>query len=113
MNTASHELARTLLRKAEIDLLNATVLRNSSQRNREGVGLHVQQAVEKSLTAILAFHQIHYPKTHVISGLVRLASDNDIELRIHSVNQIAIRFMRWVSGMTNLALTKNLTLMRQ
>ena len=80
MNTASHELARTLLRKAEIDFLNATVLRNSSQRNREGVGLHVQQAVERSLKAILAFHQIHYPKTHVISGLVRLASDNDIEL---------------------------------
>jgi HEPN domain-containing protein len=117
MNTASHELARTLLRKAEIDLLNATVLRNSSQRNREGVGLHVQQAVEKSLKAILAFHQIHYPKTHVISGLVRLASDNDIELpdtfRESDRYQIAIRFMRWVSGMTNLALTKNLTLMRQ
>ncbi len=80
MNSPHHELARTLLGKAEIDLVNASVLCNSSQRNREGVGFHVQQAVEKSLKAILAFHQIHYPKTHLISGLVRLASDNDIEL---------------------------------
>lgn len=80
MNTASNELARTLLRKAEIDLVNANILRNSSQRNREGVGFHVQQAVEKSIKAILALHNVHYPKTHVISGLARLAIDNNIDL---------------------------------
>ena len=80
MNAAYIELAQTLLGKAEIDLVNATVLRESCQRNREGVGFHVQQAVEKSVKAILAFHNIHYPKTHVISGLTRLASDNNIDL---------------------------------
>ena len=80
MNSPHLELARTLLGKAEIDLVNASVLCNSSQRNREGVGFHVQQAVEKSLKAIFASHNIHYPKTHLISGLVALASDNNIEL---------------------------------
>jgi len=80
MNAMHQELARTLLRKAEIDLLNATILRDSSQGNTEGIGLHVQQAAEKSLKAILAFHNIHYLRTHSIAGLVRLASDNDIEL---------------------------------
>ena len=80
MNAAYIELAQTLLRKAEIDLVNATVLRESCQRNREGVGFHVQQAVEKSIKAILAFHNIHFPKTHMISGLARLASDNNIDL---------------------------------
>ena len=80
MNSPHHELARTLLGKADIDLVNASVLCDSSQRNREGVGFHVQQAVEKSLKAIFAFHNIHYPKTHLISGLVGLASNNNIDL---------------------------------
>jgi HEPN domain-containing protein len=80
MNEAHQTFARTLLRKAEIDALNASILRDSGQRNFEGVGLHVQQAAEKSLKAILAFHDIDYPRTHSIVALVELASDNDIEL---------------------------------
>jgi HEPN domain-containing protein len=68
------------LSKAEIDLLNATILRDSNQGNPEGIGFHVQQAVEKSLKAILVFHGIDYPRTHSIVGLARLASDNDIDL---------------------------------
>ncbi|MBI1923078.1 HEPN domain-containing protein [Candidatus Poribacteria bacterium] len=80
MSEAHKELARTLLKKAEIDLLNASILRDSGKGNPEGIGLHVQQAAEKSLKALLAFHNIHYPKTHSIAGLVGLASDNHIQL---------------------------------
>jgi HEPN domain-containing protein len=80
MNAVEKELVQTLLSKAEIDLLNATILRDSSQGNPEGIGFHVQQAVEKSLKAILVFHGIDYPRTHSIVGLARLASDNDIDL---------------------------------
>ena len=80
MNAVEKELVQTLLRKAEIDLLNATILRDSNQGNPEGIGFHVQQAVEKSLKAILVFHGIDYPKTHSIAGLARLASDNNIDL---------------------------------
>lgn len=81
MNEACKELARTLFGKAQIDLVNATVLCNNSQRNREGVGFHVQQAVEKSLKAILSSQNIHFnPKTHVISELTHLASDHGLDL---------------------------------
>ena len=80
MNAVEKELVQTLLSKAEIDLLNATILRDSNQGNPEGIGFHVQQAVEKSLKAILVFHGIDYPRTHSIVGLARLASDNDIDL---------------------------------
>ena len=80
MNAAEKELVQTLLKKAETDLLNATILRDSNQGNPEGIGFHVQQAVEKSLKAILVFHVIDYPRTHSIAGLAQLVSDNNIDL---------------------------------
>ena len=80
MNAVEKELVQTLLKKAETDLLNATILRDSNQGNPEGIGFHVQQAVEKSLKAILVFHGIDYPRTHSIAGLARLVSDNNIDL---------------------------------
>ena len=80
MNAAEKELVQTLLKKAETDLLNATILRDSTQGNPEGIGFHVQQAIEKSLKTILVFHVIDYPRTHSIAGLARLVSDNNINL---------------------------------
>ncbi len=80
MNAAEKELVQTLLKKAETDVLNATILRDSNQGNPEGIGFHVQQAVEKSLKAILVFYVIDYPRTHSIAGLTQLVSDNNIDL---------------------------------
>ena len=80
MNAAEKELVQTLLKKAETDLLNATILRDSTQGNPEGIGFHVQQAVEKSLKAILVFYVIDYPRTHSIAGLAQLVSENNIDL---------------------------------
>ena len=80
MNAVEKELFQTLLKKAETDLLNATILRDSTQGNPEGIGFHVQQAVEKSLKAILVFYVIDYPRTHSIAGLAQLVSDNNIDL---------------------------------
>ena len=80
MNAAEKELVQTLLKKAETDLLNATILRDSTQGNPEGIGFHVQQAVEKSLKAMLVFHVIDYPRTHSIAGLAQLVNDNNIDL---------------------------------
>ena len=80
MNAAEKELVQALLNRAETDLLNATILRNSNQGNPEGIGFHVQQAVEKSIKAILVFHVIDYPRTHSIAELTRLVSDNKINL---------------------------------
>ncbi len=60
VTNVAKEFVQTLLRKVEIDLLNATILRDSNQGNPEGIGFHVQQAVEKSLKAILVFYGIDY-----------------------------------------------------
>lgn len=80
MNAAEKELVQTLLGKAETDLLNATILRGSNHGNPEGIGLHVQQAIEKSIKAMLVFHGVDYPRTHSIAALARLASDCNINL---------------------------------
>ena len=74
------ELVQTLLKRAETDLLNATILRDSTLGNPESIGFHVQQAIEKSLKAILVFHVIDYPRTHSIAELTQLVSDNNIHL---------------------------------
>ena len=99
MNAVEKELVQTLLKKAETDLLNASILQDSNQGNPEGIGFHVQQAVEKSIKAILVFHGIDYPRTHSIAGLARLVSDNNIDLpdafldRMRFLNRIAIPVM--------------------
>jgi HEPN domain-containing protein len=45
-----------------------------------GLGFHTQQAVEKSLKAVLAFRQIEFPYSHDLDGLVRLCQKNHIEV---------------------------------
>lgn len=54
------DLARRLLRRADDDItLVRTVVDND-----EILGFHAQQAVEKSIKAVLAAHEVEYGKTH-------------------------------------------------
>lgn len=41
---------------------------------------HLQQAVEKFLKSLLAFHGIKYPKVHDIEDLIELCEENNIIL---------------------------------
>lgn len=45
-----------------------------------GLGYHTQQAVEKSLKAVLALQSVEFPYTHDLGGLVRLCRTNDIDV---------------------------------
>lgn len=66
------DLARLLVRKAESDL--AAVRRTITSEGPYDTGLfHCQQAVEKYLKALLAVHNIIYPKIHDVTVLAELA----------------------------------------
>lgn len=73
MSEAS-ERALTLLEKARGD---AYLLSTASKDGRVAdwiLGFHAEQAIEKSLKAVLALREIDYPRTHnlrVLAGLVR------------------------------------------
>jgi HEPN domain-containing protein len=44
------------------------------------LGFHAQQAVEKSLKAVLAFRKIEFPYSHDLDGLVQLCRKNGINV---------------------------------
>lgn len=68
------DLARLLIRKAESDL--AAVRRTIDSDGPYDTGLfHCQQAVEKYLKALLAVHDVVYPKIHDVTVLAELAEE--------------------------------------
>jgi len=68
------ELVRQWIDKAELDYHPATHLMEASDRLRQIVVFHCQQAAEKYLKALLVRHQVHFPKTHSIRELLDLTS---------------------------------------
>jgi HEPN domain-containing protein len=68
----SRELARILLDKAAKDEAAVRILGAEQEIADEVVGLHAQQAAEKSLKAALAWHGIDYRLTHDIAYLTEL-----------------------------------------
>jgi HEPN domain-containing protein len=44
------------------------------------IGFHAQQAVEKSIKAVLAAHDIEYGKTHQLNYLVGQLTENGLDL---------------------------------
>jgi HEPN domain-containing protein len=65
------DLARLLVRKAESDLANARRTLDSEGPYDTGL-FHCQQAVEKYLEALLAAHDVQYPKIHDVAELAEL-----------------------------------------
>jgi HEPN domain-containing protein len=63
--------AQTLLKKAANDLIAADAIL-STERALDTACFHTQQAVEKSLKAILAYHDIEYPWRHDLGELLKL-----------------------------------------
>lgn len=73
-------VAELLARKASFDLAAARTLASEPEQADDVVGFHVQQAVEKSLKAILAVRGFEVPRTHDLTYLVELAGDAGIEV---------------------------------
>ncbi len=65
------------IEKAQADLDAATVLSSKEYAFFGVVGFHAQQAGEKFLKALLTFHQVDFPKTHLIAELLKLVRTVD------------------------------------
>jgi HEPN domain-containing protein len=63
--------AKELLQKAANDLVAAQATLATGQA-LDTVCFHAQQAVEKSLKAILALHDVEYPRRHDLAELIEL-----------------------------------------
>jgi HEPN domain-containing protein len=69
------EVARLLLGKAVGDLAATRLLAADENQADHVVGFHAQQAVEKSLKAVLASREVEIPLTHDLGYLVALCED--------------------------------------
>lgn len=65
------KLPYRLLRKAASDLAAARALADDPDQGDDVVGFHVQQTIEKSIKAVLAWLEIDYALVHDIDFLVR------------------------------------------
>jgi hypothetical protein len=74
------DIPSVLLDRAVEDDLMARSLLPIEGVTDAGVGFHVQQAVEKSLKAVLAIKGVEYPYSHDLDGLIRLCEKNGIEV---------------------------------
>jgi len=70
------EVARVLLGKAAGDLAAVRVLAVDSAQADHVVGFHAQQAVEKSIKAVLASRELEIPLTHDLGYLLALCEDD-------------------------------------
>lgn len=76
-----HKLADKFFRKAEQDWIVLGKLYPDTQVSDEIVGFHAQQAAEKLLKAVLAYHGIDFLLTHRLADLID-------QLRAHPTIQL-------------------------
>jgi len=76
----NRDAARNLLRKAKDDFCAAEVLSVNLTVSLWIVGFHAQQSVEKSLKAVLLYHDIPYPFTHDITALLNLLKEYNMAM---------------------------------
>lgn len=70
------EEANRLLRAARSDLRATDALAADSEQENDVVGFHAQQAVEKSIKAVLAASGVEIPYTHDVSFLLDALGDH-------------------------------------
>jgi HEPN domain-containing protein len=76
----SRELAALLLEKARGDRAALTRLLPHAEVPVWTLGFHAQQAVEKSIKAVLAANSVLYPPSHDIERLLQLLTDAKLPL---------------------------------
>lgn len=71
-------IAQLLLDSARQDLAACQLLSAGAGIGDAVVGFHAQQAVEKSLKAVLSAHRIEFRRTHDLVALLDLLQDNHL-----------------------------------
>jgi len=91
------EEAWQMLRLAERDIKAFEVLKEAPDVHLSIVCFHAQQAVEKSLKAVLFLQQIEFERTHDLVKLARLLGDHGVmlpvaESHLRRLNPFAVTF---------------------
>ena len=93
-----------LIALAEKDYKAALILARAEDPEMDAAGFHLQQAVEKSLKAWLAFKRFDYPKTHDLSLLLGLLEDQGERIdpfwSLLELNSFAVQFRYELAGET-------------
>ena len=71
-------IAQLLLASANQDVAACTLLASGSGIGDAVVGFHAQQAVEKSLKAVLSAHKVEFRRTHDLISLLDLLQDKNL-----------------------------------
>jgi len=74
------DVPRMLVALAADDELIARSLLTVEGVTDAGVGFHTQQAVEKSLKAVLALKDVKFPFTHDLNGLLQMCEKSGIDV---------------------------------
>jgi len=74
------DVPQVLLGLARDDELAAKSLLSVEGVTDAILGFHAQQAVEKSLKAVLAFREVEFPFTHDLDGLLELCQGHGVEV---------------------------------
>jgi len=74
------EEAGRLLRAARSDLRAAGALAADAEQENDVVGFHAQQAVEKSIKAVLATSGVEIPHTRDLSFLLEIVAEQDVAI---------------------------------
>ena len=72
------DYARVLLKKAAQDEFVMLKLMECAESPDEAIGFHAQQAVEKSMKAVLSSRGVRFRKTHDLTELVDLLRDSGV-----------------------------------
>lgn len=93
----STDLARVLSSKAASDEAILAKLLDDPDVPDDALGFHAQQAAEKLLKAVLAYHDVEFERTHNIEYLAGLLKDNGISAppsatELHELTPWAIEF---------------------
>src|SRR3954449_8486863 len=75
----SPDLARVLARKAQGDERVVQALAPNPEIDDEAVGFHAQQAIEKWLKAVMAFHGLEEVRTHDLGRLLVLLGKAEVD----------------------------------
>ncbi len=91
------EEAWRLLRLADRDIKAFEILKEAPDVHLSIVYFHAQQAVEKSLKAILSLQQIEFARTHDLVKLAHLLGDHGVTLpvtedKLRRLNPFAVAF---------------------
>ncbi len=96
-SNAHADAARMLLEKAGGDVTVVQKLSDDMAVPDDVIGFHAQQAIEKSIKAVLTWHGIVYRRTHDLLEIAGICQDSGIEIplnieKLALLNPFAVEF---------------------